>query len=186
MTGTFIHIPKSAGKTLKTSLSPHFLRRVGRHHTAASVLEHHPELQNTPMVVSVRNPWERIWSLYKYTKDINIHKLDWSVWLYSPKLNGSYRHYDDVESDRNPLSLKTWVTDLNGVELVTDYVMFSDLSNGINQVAKKYNIDVGLKTRHHFTDGKGTGYTKEYTDEQRQYVAEVCKWEIDKFNFKFE
>jgi len=187
MTGTFIHIPKTAGKTLKHSLNTYFIRRVGRHHTAASVFEHHPELRNNPTVVSVRNPWERIWSLYKYTKDIHIHNIGWDTWLYSPILNGSvYRHYDDIECDRNPLSLKTWVTDLDGNELVTDYIMFSDLSGGVSTMAEKYKIDVELETRTHSIDGKGAGYKKHYTDTQRDYVADVCAWEIDKFNFKFQ
>jgi hypothetical protein len=187
MTGTFIHIPKAAGKTLKQSLSPHFTRRCSRHHTAASVFKHHPELQNSPTVVSVRNPWERIWSFYRYTKQIHIHNIDWDEWLYSPILNGSvYRHYDDVDCDRNPLSLKTWVTDLDGNELVTDYIMFSNLSSDIDTLAEKYNIDIVLKTRKHSTDGKGKGYAKHYTNKQREYVADVCAWEINKFNFKFK
>ena len=186
MIGTFVHVPKAAGKTLKHSLNPHFMRRVGRHHTAASVFEHHPDLRNNPTVVSVRNPWQRIWSLYKYTKDIQIHKMDWNDWLYSPSLNGStYRHYDDIECDRNPLALETWVTDLDGNELVTDYIMFSDLSGGVSKIAEKYNIDVKLKNASHHTDGKGVGYQKQYTNTQRDYIANICSWEIDKFNFKF-
>lgn len=186
MNGTFIHIPKSAGKTLKHSLNPYFIRRVGKHHTAASVLKHHPELRNNPFVISVRNPWHRIWSLYNYTKYIGIHNIDWDVWLYSPILNGRYHHYSDVECNRNPLSLRTWATDLDGSELVTDYIMFSDLSNGVSKIAQKYKINVKLNRKTHFTDGKGRNYIKNYTDKQREYIEHICAWEIDKFNFEFK
>ena len=32
----------------------------------------------------------------------------------------------------------------------------------------------------------GNNYKRLYDDESREYIADVCKWEIDKFNYKFD
>ena len=184
--GTFIHIPKTGGKTIKDTLTPHFVRRCGRHHTALSVLSQYPEMKVFPVVTSIRNPWERVWSLFVYTQKIKIHNKTFDEWLETPILNGEFRHFDDISKlNRNPLSLKTWVCEENGQELVTDYIDFYNMQNDIQELSNKYNIKVNFRRHRHNTDGSGFGYRENYTDSQRDYISKVCSWEIEKFKFTF-
>lgn len=186
MIGVFIHVPKTGGKSLVKSLGPYFKRVHGRHSNALEVYQD-SSFTNLPFIMAVRNPWERVASLYRYTKSIGIHKMDWDKWLHNPVVNGKYIHFSDVEgSNRNPLTLASYALDLEGNELIDTYLEFSRLGEEVKMLSNKYSVPVKMKRFKHPTDGKGKNYTSFYTEEQRGYIAEVCEWEIEKFNYTFE
>jgi hypothetical protein len=187
LNGTFIHIPKTGGKTIRTALRHHFIRRCGKHHTALSVLSEYTEMLDHPIIASIRNPWERVWSTYSYTKMLKTHKMSFADWLSNPKVNNwQFRHFDDIaELNRNPLSLESWVCDENGNELVTDYIDFYNIEEGISRLSSKYGVELNYKHIKHSTDGRGSGYKNHYNTETKEYIGKICSWEIEKFKFKF-
>ncbi|MBT4209013.1 sulfotransferase family 2 domain-containing protein [Candidatus Woesearchaeota archaeon] len=193
--GTFIHIPRSAGKTFRDNLGEYFIRKDEKHATALYVRENYPTEEELPMISCVRNPWQRIWSLFNYTRMISqtkdtIHMLEWDEWLKTPIVNNERRnHYRDVV-DRNHLSSATYLFDRSG-ELIVDHILrFENLEEDVNRICDSYKItDVRIDMSNKFSEEFGStsdGWKEHYTDEQRQYVEEICSWEIKEFGYKFE
>jgi hypothetical protein len=186
----YIHNPKTAGKTLYKSLAPvvvrarHLHNSIPKHCTASYYVEskwYNPDL---PMISSTRNPWARAVSLFRYLRSINkISKnISFEKWVYNPKAPG---HCLDPY-DRNPLQLETFVKDPEGNTLVSHIIRLEDLHEDYKNISEELGLPVlKIKTYKSSLNGKGKNFREMYTPEMVDYIAELCKWEIETFGYSF-
>jgi len=220
--GIFIHIPKTAGKSIMRAVksdfisSPSLIRKykkpigrsplrslVGRHPTALVTKNNSFEDDWNRMykISWVRNPWQRAVSWWNMThrKNEPRYSIDnFKVWLFNPESEGTESwssssrwgkglldKFPDKPYNRNPLSALTYVSDLDGNILVDFIGRFEYINEDIDRLNKELNKNFKVeKNYEHIHYGKN--YEKYYDDESREYIADICKWEIEKFNYKFE
>lgn len=186
-TGIFIHIPKTAGKTLKSSFGSYFPLMYGKHCTLRFIYSKDPSIIGKPVITCIRNPYERIYSLYRYTKALRYHNLKFEEWLYSPVVNGKHEHYTDIKIG-NPLISKTYIVDEN--EDLYDnifIIQFENLKNDFNQAVDYFKIKKKFELKTNFGSIKNLGrdYKKNMGSEHINYISDICSWEIELFNYKF-
>ena len=188
--GLFIHIPKTGGSSCYKCLQPDVIKSDAKHETALVVKDRILELFDEDewnrlyKVAWVRNPWQRAVSLWKYTRKMGIPKHginDFKVWLFDPKV--AY-HCEDEPYNRSPLTALTYVSDLDGNIIVDFFGRLEHINEDMEKLGKKLNKN--FKLGHHMNHSFGDGYERYYDNESREYVAEICKWEIETFNYNFK
>jgi hypothetical protein len=188
--GIFIHVPKAAGKTLYRSFGSVCPRMVHRHCTAKYIKSQVEEdfWNSMAKIAWSRNPWERVFSLFKYTKIIKEHDFDFEKWLFDPLVGW---HCLDQPApifyNRSPLALETYVCDDNG-DLLVDFIGRFDNIKEDFEKAKELLESPDIKFQH-FKKGPtnlGKKYKDRYTNKMKKHIEKVCAWEIERFNYSFE
>jgi len=190
--GIFIHVPKAAGKTLYKSFGKVCPRMIHKHCTARFIKSKiDPNIwESTVKIAWSRNPWERAFSLYKYTKILKIHSMGFKEWLFDPKVK---RHCMEMEGPpyylNNPLKLETYVCDEDGGLLVDFIGRLSNIEEDFEKSKELLgNPNIKLQTcvtKYLGKNGLSNGYENKYNPEMLSYVSEVCRWEIEKFGYDF-
>jgi len=192
----FIHIPKSAGTSINAALGigkegiqslfgkiteeeklQFGLNHSYWHHCPVSVLKQFiPEDTFTGYFkfTFIRNPWDRLVSLYFYHKRIR-HLQDtttFNEWVLSHKI---------------PAYLLTpqldYITNNKGSTVVDFIGRFENLEKDWTYIAKKIGTNMKLipanitKRKH---------YSLYYTEETKKIVTEIFKKDIEAFGYKFE
>lgn len=62
----FVHIPKTAGKSIESVFKKIEQQKVLRHNKLSQIHNEHHETKNYKSVTCVRDPWNRMYSLYLY------------------------------------------------------------------------------------------------------------------------
>ena len=236
MSIVFIHIPKTAGRTISTALrcvceeSNNYLDLKHRHRPAIyiknNIFRDDVKWDKSYKITFIRNPWQRAVSLWKYTYNRKFYRKtniietkinqnmidDFKYWLLTDsnqKINnktvskfnkrfwGKYPK-TDILNHVNPLSALSWISDLNGNILVDFIGRFEHIDGDFSKINKKFNTNCEVRKSSQIENkfniynqgylemGFGTNYQDFYDDESYDYIADVCKWEIEKFNYKFE
>jgi len=144
------------------------------------------------IIGSVRNPWERIVSLHRWTsKNLHTHPnirpeghdLDFKTWLYKPVVGLHYR--DDLNS--NPLKQVNYFIDKEGEIRYDEIIRTEHLENDIREspfyVGEIKSVHVEERTAR---VRARIGWREMYDEEDIEYVREQSLWEIEKFGYKFE
>ena len=160
----------------------------------------------TSMHISKEEMVKNLNSIHKQNKDmLKIEKEiiegytyidDFKFWLFNYDMQIPKMFCRDDPYNRNPLTSLTYVSDLDE-NIIVDFIgRFEHLDEDVDKLNKKFNHnykvprivehDKSLGRRLFLDRGFGTNYQDYYDDESREYIAEVCKWEIEKFNYKFE
>lgn len=91
MKGVFIHIPKNAGTSIKSILPNDCVSF--KHHPAKNVKNLIEDYQDRFSFAFVRNPWDRLVSLYEFSRKRALNKkrtnLDWAKSIF----NDSNKYY---------------------------------------------------------------------------------------------
>jgi len=121
---------------------------------------------------------------------------NFKFWLFNYDIKIPPVFCKDYPYNRNPLKSLTYISDLDGNLLVDFIGRFEHIDKDIDKLNKKFNhnykipksdnSDRKLFAKTFLKRGFGTDYQDFYDDESREYIADVCKWEIKKFNYKFE
>ena len=181
-------IPKAAGTSLCKILSPHVVRNF-KCATASFIKDHiDGELWDRLFKVAwVRNPYERVASLWKYTGLETLeghHNLDFNTWLYDPQITTHCLEFDkEPFFKRNPLTAFTYVSDVDGNMLVDFIGRLEYMKEDLNKLNEL--LSTSFKSAHLNDRNLGKNYREIYDDETKGYVADICKWEIEKFGYEF-
>lgn len=188
----FLHIPKTAGSSIKKAF---FGRYVADHSHASYAKKKYPrEWEKYFKFSFVRNPWDRISSIYHFYKYYN-HKVNekfkktithvdferFCQLLCCDKLEEpftwlqTFHHTDKLGLQYNWISIND--------EIVVDYVgRFETLTDDFNFLSQKFGVKSPLA---HLKRSTNINYREEYTLISRDLIAEKFKKDIEKFDYDF-
>ena len=185
----FIHIPKTAGVSLVKSIFGHV------------TLEGHRSVSFYKQVFGtrysdfftftiVRNPWDRLYSAYKFLQKggINIHDKN----AFETHLS-TYKDFEDfvlkglnekiIWEIMHLIPQYEFVCDKNG-KIIVDYVgRFESLQEDVAGLSKKINLEVVMG---HYNYNKKKDYREAYTKEMIEKVHHIYQKDIDVFEYSFK
>jgi hypothetical protein len=181
----FIHIPKTGGQSVWRFFYGNNWRNVNNIKPGSS---HHlnctEELLNEYFVwTTVRNPYSRTVSLFKYLKKIRriSRKLSFNDFI-------NYLHLDLLNlnhaEEKHPLGQIDFIESLIGSIENLDFVgRLENIQQDFNIVCDK--IGIPQQQLPHTNATKHKHYTEYYDDETREIVAEKYAKDIEYFGYKF-
>lgn len=185
----FIHIPKSAGRSIVRGL--YDVQSV-EHAPADWYQELDAEKYASYFKFTVvRNPWDRAVSAYTYLKKGGSpSSKDDQLW--SDFIN-QFNDFDDFVCQwitvdnimRNALFTpqSTFITDRYG-QISMDYIgRFENLEQDFKNVAEKINPSAALP---HINQSRQLSYQDYYTDNSKRIIAEAYRQDIENFGYTFE
>jgi len=175
----FIHINKTGGTSIVKSLGVR-----SDHPRAKRALEYSQKKawENYFKFTFVRNPWDKECSDYHYHsrlwhKKTNRKKLSFEEYLKLPELHPQHKKYFWHSNQLD------WLRSLNH-EIEMDFIgRFESLQEDFNTVCDR----IGMPRRQlpHKNSSSHDGYTKYYTDETREIVANLYAKDIEYFGYRF-
>lgn len=190
----FIHIPKNAGSTIRTILSPYASSQAGTHFHAGARDLSLPDIYYK--FAFVRDPWERMVSIYEFTKKrynetpdaykhmAGYNQLNWefSDWLLKGSMwEGNFKANIIPSVQRR--SQEYYVNDEAGNQLVDFIGRVDNFNNDIQTVLNHLGIpavDIPIINSTSYND-----YRSYYTQKEIDFISEHFRWEIGKYGYSF-
>ena len=205
----FLHIPKCAGTSIGETLNSYF----DEYWNYSGFKIHHDDLTKKMLkeyfVFSiVRNPWDRLFSQYKFRPWLNCDPFEDTAYNLEEKFESAYnKSVRNIPEHINPkldnafnranwfdefVHIPSQVEFLNGkyndnMKKISyiDYIgRFEDLDNSWKYICEKLNIPEITLPHKNVSEGE-KDYKKIYTDETKAYVAEKYSDDIKLFNYEF-
>lgn len=186
----FVAIPKTASKSVNAIFGHNVHPEPQLYHmTAGEVLEQRPELLSWFTFAFVRNPWDKLVSLYH---DFQRRGRDYSanIKLEKPLLH-EFADFKDfclrlhewpMFADVHVKPQYHFVTRPDGTQI--DYIgRFENLQNDVKIVCDRLGIS-GYRLPH-INNGNRDNYHGYYDDESREAVAKVYARDIQEFGYEF-
>lgn len=176
----FIHIPKNAGSSVVITLD---IPKSGAHGSHRTYKELRSELGTTldrfPSFAIVRNPWDRMVSIFKYRKKNNyLHHISpdctFEEWLFHPNTPQCSGHMEFA----NQIGCL-----IDGKHSVTDCLRYEYLEEDWSLLSKKYNLPKKLPT---LNASPGDAYESYYTPQSIDFVSNLFKADINYFGYEFK
>ncbi|MPZ53465.1 MAG: hypothetical protein GEU79_12160 [Acidimicrobiia bacterium] len=190
----FIHIPKTAGRSVAAAFEEEFLHRT---------VNAYPDIARYRSLSVVRNPWDRLVSIYHYAKSYKAHQgtrlmgprsrvLPFASWLMYHRDNytGPFRFY---EADGRGASSNEagsaywfspqvqWLRDEHGQLAVETVIRFEELAKSWEKVVAEF----GVGPLPHRNKTERGDYREYYDDYTRDVVADFAEEDIKEFGFSF-
>lgn len=176
----FIHIPKTAGMAIGDALAKgHYLKwgfqqnhKLGREKCLDAD-------ENTVILGVVRNPYDRLWSVFEFYKKKKGSLPD--------KL--TFRDFImQFEEKFHPKGFQfgtcfDYLTDAEGELLTTDIIRFENLCDEYATFCEKYGFTNKLK---HINKNDKKEPAPEYTEEMRDVVERVFRRDLDTFEYSYD
>lgn len=179
----FVHILKTAGTSVINAIGQEFklhlpvteiIRRVGKE-----------SFDKSFTFSFVRNPWDKVYSHYKYNTRTNQHQMktkpiDFNLWV--KKCFGKEKDYFYYHRQIQFTDQLTWLKDEQN-NMVVDFVgKFENINEDFEYIQKKLNLKDGLP---HLNKTQKLSYKGQYNQEAIDIIAEVFKADINYFNYTF-
>src|SRR6056297_3397320 len=174
----FIHINKNGGRSIEYAL------QLTKFHATAMEFKKEimPDLwDNLYKFAFVRNPWDRVISLYKYRIlrgriDQKTSFKQWAEEMFSNPSLISKRKRVNVPQTH-------WLVDEEGKFIVDFIGRFENFDADFNRLCKIINVKATLP---HLNKTQHKHYSFYYDDKTRSIIENYFKEDIDTFNYKFE
>ena len=192
----FIHIPKNAGGSVRQAL----IRAAGgkkpggfyQHAPATTIRDINKNHWNSFFTFAfVRNPWARMWSIYKFNlerkgkghKDVG---KSFDDFLMNKKRTHNWAKTfirPGTPLQRRPQT--DWILNEHG-DVIVDFIgRFENLRPEIDKICSRVGIPKLNLIRTHKTS-QNIPYTKAYSQEGIEFVAEHFKTDIEMFGYTFD
>jgi hypothetical protein len=202
----FIHVPKTAGASVRDALAPfadepekvavnralarfgiktnrcgplHW-RRARSHATAAQLRRVFPRQVFDEYVkfAFVRNPWDLLVSYFHYICSRDHHHRSRKV----QRLDG-FENYVRYEIQRNKISQSQFVVGSDGQQLVDFVGRFESLADDFQTICRHLQIETSM---HRTNTSRHKDYRSYYSDETAQMVADHWHDDIRRFGYSFD
>lgn len=186
----FVKTNKIAGTTIVDTLAKKVsfddsLRNLSKgDHESYQLISHKINLDDFFVFTFVRNPWDRLVSMYKYLKDIEIPNAKKQNQNYISELDEiRFEEYIIREDIWKPETFYSMLKNEDD-KIDLDFIgKFENLNYDFNKLLKKLNIeDIKLS---HKNRSKHKHYTEYYTPKTKQIVEDLYKDDITYFNYKY-
>jgi len=199
-----MHVPKVAGTSMETALSEvdgiediSLMEQLRRERTVAKKLSENLDYQ---FFMFVRNPWDRIVSVYRHSmrKRRSFPRLSFSDWLIALRDfyvdgvdDGRLSRFDKRHARRQTTFVPNYErryfkTKLKG-EVENIFIgRFEQLNEDFNRVTRR--IGLGELELSHDTWGSGgsVDYREWYDDETIEMVGELYKSDVEYFGYEYD
>jgi hypothetical protein len=182
----FVHIPKNAGQSVRKTLGN--WEYGANHLTAKELKQINPKLwKEYKTIAIVRNPWDRMVSLYHYSKLHNSYRFEqkafklcfeeWLIDIYCKHL-----HDDEIVHGKHWMQYVAhnqlqWIQEKGNI-IVDKIIRFENLTE---EWKKLFDVPLRLDNRtNHKT------YQTYYNDHLEGLVYKAFKEDIEYFNYRFE
>jgi hypothetical protein len=193
----FIHIPKTAGTSIKNVIQPYGISYVNGHaHTCIKDAQAKKDLSKYFKFAFVRDPWDRAVSMYHYRKnnhpDNKVKKFysqfkDFRAWV-----KDFYDNWDEYQSgdkaDISPTGLGNdqqikWIQNsLGNVDI--DFIgKFETINESWQRIAKTLNINYEVLPHENATKRKG--YASYYDLDTVDMISSLYQQDIELFDYHF-
>lgn len=184
----FIHITKTAGTSVASSLFGY----LPYHYTAIDyrVIFGRKTFQQYFKFAFVRNPWDRVYSAYRYLKSGGWNADD-KTWAENnlkqyESFNSFVKHWlstDNINKHRHFWPQSNFICDRHN-RLLIDYLAYFESINADYDVISE-KLGIGMKIGHHNAN-PGNNYRDAYDDESRKIVADIYANDIALFGYNFD
>ena len=179
----FVHILKTAGTSVINAVGQEFklhlpvteiIRRVGE-----------DDFNNSFTFSFVRNPWDKVYSHYKYNVKTNQHlmktnPIDFNIWV--KKCFGNEKDYFYYHRQIQFTDQLTWLKNHKG-KIAVDFIgKFENISEDFIIIQKNLKLKEGLP---HLNKTQKISYREQYNQESCDIIAKAFKADIDYFNYSF-
>lgn len=186
-----IHITKTAGTSLTKAMKFNRIRKrkgMKKHYFVKEVIDEvGQEKWDTAFKFTfVRNPWDRIYSFYRFLLQNNVitseeESKSYKVWL-KELLRRLKLHPTRMASSKPQVE---WLRD-HQEQINLDFIgRFENLHEDVETLAKKLDIKIN-KLPHVYQSLPVVHYSTGYDDESEELIREYYKEDIETFNFTFE
>ena len=174
-TYVFIHVPKTGGASIEQALGHPLSGPL--HGNLESVIK-----GNRKAFGFVRNPWDRLVSLYSYLcqKDMPPQRLELQV-LAGERGFKWWLTDGQTRSEEQAHSLRSQLWWLNGCDR---FGRFESLQADFDSICADFGIKT--KTLPHINKSRPDHYSAYYDDDSRRFVEKYYAPEIDMFKYRFE
>lgn len=133
----------------------------------------------------VRNPWDRMYSMYKFTLRRNWMPKETT---YAEFLSRDDLHVTEACKYQNPIVPITkkpqldFIADSNG-NLLVDYIgKYENIQNDFKYICSRLGVNISLP---HINVSPGMVYKDVYNSNTKQFIAKYFEKDIDTFNYLF-
>ena len=202
----FVHIPKSGGsscdKALKRSLPlwerSHWLTHKRSKHQSLCVVQERmrmerpswryfwqkplPNLTDYFTFSFVRNPWDRVVSLYHYLQRTSSTSEIQSLSSFGEFIAAVEQRQPFIEAMHSFRSQQSLLTNLDGSRIVKFVGRFETLADDFQTVCRKLNVPCRLP---HVNQTRHAHYSDYYDEWSRQVIADRFAEDIAAFGYQF-
>lgn len=192
----FIHIPKTAGSSVKHW----YKQRYKKFHKCMHGMISHPALKQAaaemPSFAIVRNPYDLVYSWYRYKEKMlkeprhkdKLERWAWNrgfdFWLqrYAEKIN----YTPNKQGSANPISpsfSQLRYISISGKIMIDHILRFENLSSEWNLIKQLSSCNIDL-VHVNSTERKGS-YRSAYTPESKRIVEKYYRSDLEKFSYVF-
>lgn len=182
-----IHITKTAGTSLVSSMAFNRSRessKTKKHYFAKEIIDivGQEHWDNTFKFTFVRNPWDRLYSLYRFQQRKNKIATEaqgntFGLWLKSTLNN----QYDDPYEKSKPQA--EWLKNFDN-KIDMDFIgRFENLASDVNKLGQILEMKIGLP--HINQSLPIIHYSTAYDDELEELVRIHYKEDIEMFDYSF-
>jgi len=205
----FVHIPKTGGTALATTLEERAMRddvligdtpkaqrrrqrvkklpakgRLWKHSTLRDIdgWLSPDDLQALFVFTLVRNPWDRLVSYYHWLRDQRFDHV--AVTLAHTRDFAGFINHPHTQSSLRAASYASYVTDISGALRCDAFVRLEHLQDDLAPLEKHLGFAVAPERMN--ASNRRADYRGYYTPQLIETVADVCADDIEKFNYAFE
>lgn len=190
----FIHIPKNAGGSVRQGIIALGGSKPGgihQHAPATTLRKLNPTQYDSFFSFAiVRNPWDRLWSMYKFALGRKGQGHPDVGNSFDEFLNTAWKIHPWTKTFKDPnipaqrRSQTEWILDENGRVIVDFVVRFENLQEDLEKVYEMSNVPPLKLASHHSTSQK-IHYTDAFSDSGIEFVRKHFAKDIEMFGYKF-
>lgn len=184
----FIHINKTGGLSVANAIGLPEKRELKRHMTVMDVINiiGQKKFDSAFVFTTVRNPWSKVVSHYKYRVKTNQCKMaenqisfkDWVKCTYGPNKDPFYYNTPKMFSQQ-----VEWLKNKEGKIVVKNIIKFENLAEDYKKIAEIIGTTPELP---HINATRKDDYRTYYNEETKQIIADWFAEDIKLFRYTFD